>query len=229
MLQECLACPPLAGLAAGSFAVGTGPGQQIAIDQPFAIGKYEVTVTQWLACVEAGGCEYLPETAGAPPDSPVRDVSWDDAQEYVAWLSRLTGQRYRLPSEAEWEYAARGGTTSRFWWSEALETGYANCADCGGAWARAAPAEVGSYAPNPFGLHETSGGVMEWTADCWRDAPEAVAYSAATATGDDCAARVLRGGSWRHHHGDVSSASRFGAHAERRAPEHGLRVARDLN
>ena len=109
----------------------------------------------------------MPNMQDVTANSPIHNVSWNEVQGYLKWLRKVTGQAYRLPSEAEWEYAARAGTKTRYWWGETIGTGNADCDGCGGKWDRKAPLPVGSYAPNPFGLYDMSGGVMEWVADCW--------------------------------------------------------------
>ena len=150
---------PGAGLAAagrirhGRSIAASGPRPMVAIDYPLAVGRFEVTFAEWDACVAAGGCRRRPHDAGWGRGwQPVINVSWADAQQYVAWLSRRTGKRYRLLTEAEWEYAARAGTDARYWWGNHAGRGDANCADCGSKWDGRQAAPVGRFAPNPFGL-----------------------------------------------------------------------------
>ncbi len=135
--------------------------------EAFAIGKYEITFKEWETCVDAKGCQHRPDGNGfGRGRQPVIDVSWSDARECVTWLSAKTGKRYRLPSEAEWEYAARAGTTTRFPWGDNIRKGRANCGECGSVWdKRTSP--VGLFPANNFGLHDVVGNVMEWVADCW--------------------------------------------------------------
>ncbi|HEX8885107.1 MAG TPA: SUMF1/EgtB/PvdO family nonheme iron enzyme, partial [Noviherbaspirillum sp.] len=161
-IQDCPACPVLAAVPAGSFTMGNNnsdpserPARRVAIDKPFAIGRTEVTVQQWNACVEAGACPRVADTQRAP-NLPVGDISWDDAQAYVKWLAKASGKPYRLPTEAEWEYAARGGGASRYWWGEEMKRGMANCRECGEPWQEGAPAPVASFAANGYGLHDMS-------------------------------------------------------------------------
>ena len=123
--------------ATGDFDMGSNynphekPVHHVTIANPFAIGRREVTFTDWDQCVAGGGCNYPANDHGFGRDTrPVIDVSWDDAQMFVRWLSQKTGKIYRLPSEAEWEYAARAGSTTAYWWGKDVGKGRANCADC---------------------------------------------------------------------------------------------------
>ncbi|WP_292932596.1 SUMF1/EgtB/PvdO family nonheme iron enzyme [Noviherbaspirillum sp.] len=233
-IKDCPTCPDMVALPAADFTMGSNasdpsekPAHHVSIATPFAIGKYEVTVAQWDACVEGGGCQPSPNGSGRPKNTPVRDVSWDDAQQYVKWLTKLSGKSYRLPTEAEWEYAARGGTTTRFWWGNQMQTGKANCKDCGEPWQQEGPTPVGSFAANPFGLHDMNGSVWEWVSDCWHNN-----YKGAPADGrswDDahCRVRVIRGGSWREGASYMPTTTRFKYDASVRHSQNGFRVARD--
>ncbi|MEH6435892.1 formylglycine-generating enzyme family protein [Massilia sp. DD77] len=233
--KDCPACPIMVPLPAGAFTMGSNnsdpsekPAHQVAIGAPFAIGKHEISLQQWNACVNAGGCQKTSLPANLPPDAPVRDVSWDDAQQYVKWLSTSTGKAYRLPTEAEWEYAARGGTATRYWWGEQMATGKANCKECGQPWSNDAPAKTGSFAANPYGLHDTSGSVWEWVSDCWhnnfKDAPaDGRSWDQA-----NCRVRVIRGGSWREGAPYMVSSTRFRYDASVRHTQNGFRVARNM-
>ena len=186
--KDCAGCPLLVVVPAGNFLMGApasepgryeneGPARKVAISKPFAIGKFEVTVEEWATCVSAGGC--VGESLADERRFPVIDVNWDDAHAYAIWLSAYTGQQYRLPSEAEWEYAARGGTSTPFPWGgdeNATEIcSYANAAggeadlpwvnlNCAGAHEELAP--VGQYPANGYGLHDMAGNLWELTEDC---------------------------------------------------------------
>jgi formylglycine-generating enzyme required for sulfatase activity len=234
--KDCPACPALIGLRQGEFVMGSNaddpserPAHPVSIPRPFAVGKYEITIEQWNACVDTGGCQRLSSGADAPKNAPVRDVSWDDAQAYVKWLSKTTGKSYRLPTEAEWEYAARGGASTRYWWGDKMATGKANCKGCGDPWSQDSPAPVGSFAANPYGLHDMNGSVWEWVADCWHNS-----YKGAPADGGrawdepNCRIRVIRGGSWREGGDYMMSSTRFKYDASVRQSQNGFRVARDL-
>mgnify|MGYP000446858992 CR=1 FL=1 len=182
---DCEQCPELIRINPGSFTMGLDggdpsrqPAHKVAIDKPFALGRYEVTNAQWHACELAKACTPTRMTDPAD-DTPVYNVHWQDAMAYIAWLSKTTGKRYRLPSEAEWEYAARGGTTTRYWWGDKIEAGKVICRQCGGSgFDRLRPPPVASQPPNPWALVGMSGGVAEWVADCWfhnyADAPRKI-------------------------------------------------------
>ena len=232
-IHDCPACPVLISLPAGSFTMGSNssdpsekPAHQVAIGAPFAIGKYEVTVQQWTACAEAGACARL--APGASASAPARDVSWDDAQAYLKWLSASSGKAYRLPTEAEWEYAARGGTATRYWWGEQPVPGKANCKECGPPWRADGPANVGSFAANAFGLHDVSGSVWEWVADCWHNSYKDAPNDGRAWDAPHCSVRVIRGGSWREGLSYMVASTRFKYDASVRHSQNGFRVARNL-
>jgi formylglycine-generating enzyme required for sulfatase activity/class 3 adenylate cyclase len=219
--------PQMLQIAGGAFQMGSQedptekPVHRVTVES-FLLGKFPVTNREWRTCVKAGACSYKPPEQ-ANDDAPVGNVSWKDAQAYVAWLSTATGKPYRLPSEAEWEYAARGGTASRYWWGEAVAPGHAVCRGCGEA---AKPIKVGTRPPNPFGLHDINGGMAEWVQDCrYKDYTGAPTDGSAR-EGADCTERVLRGGSWLNGVEYARPASRLFYDAEVRYPTHGFRVAR---
>ncbi|WP_236572423.1 SUMF1/EgtB/PvdO family nonheme iron enzyme [Burkholderia sp. 8Y] len=237
-IKDCPQCPLMIPIVPGTFMMGSNnddpgekPSHRVTLGRPFAIGKYEVTVEQWNACADAGACTRIaPDSnASAPPpaNSPMRNVSWDDAQVYVKWLSKVGGKPYRLPSEAEWEFAARGGTQSTFWWGDRMKKGTADCKDCGEPYHPDAPVPVGSFKPNGYGLYDMNGSVWEWVADCWHSS-----YKGAPADGrvwdePSCSVRVIRGGSWREGGDYMQSATRFKYSASVRQSQNGFRVARD--
>ncbi|MGH7827733.1 MAG: formylglycine-generating enzyme family protein [Candidatus Binatia bacterium] len=161
---------------------------------------------------------------------PVIYVSWQDARNYAAWLSEQTGKRYRLPSEAEWEYVARAGTETAYWWGNDLINGMANCAESGSQWDFEQAAPVGSFKPNLFGLYDTAGNVWEWVADCWHESYEGAPDNERVwgkEKGGDCSRRVLRGGSWVREPDFLRSSFRRSSTDMRR---HGIgfRLARDI-
>lgn len=218
--------PEMIAIRGGSFAMGSNddpterPVHQVTI-KPFSIGKYPVTVQEWNECAAAKACSF---TATGKEDAPVTNVSWSDAQQYVAYLSQATKKPYRLPSEAEWEYAARGGTQSKYWWGDKLQPGMAACKDCGDL-AAEQPAKVGSFKPNPFGLYDMGGGVDQWVEDCWHRTYQGAPGDGSAWTGGDCGSHVLRSGSWKNDVRYVRPANRDSYNTNVRYPTHGFRVA----
>jgi formylglycine-generating enzyme required for sulfatase activity len=234
-IRDCESCPELVPVQGGPFVMGSDfghrserPAHKVVVE-PFAIGRYEVTVGQYQACVDAGACEAQPDVGEVGRDTPMFDLSWTDAQDYVAWLREASGEPYRLPTEAEWEFAARAGTESKFWWGDEVGVGNANCQNCGGPYDRNAPADIGSFQPNPFGLHGMNGGVMEWVADCWSHDYQGAPRDGSAWNEQGCAQRVLRGGSWRNDQTYATSTSRLGYDFGVRYLTSGFRVARDIN
>ncbi|HEY2608153.1 SUMF1/EgtB/PvdO family nonheme iron enzyme [Paraburkholderia sp. RL18-103-BIB-C] len=233
--RDCATCPIMVPVPAGSFAMGNStddpsekPVHHVSIGAPFAIGKYEVTVEQWNACVAANACQKLTPESNANKAAPARDLSWDDAQQYVKWLSKVTGKSYRLPTEAEWEYADRAGTTTAYWWGDQMRKGSANCKDCGDPWHKEGPEPVGSFAPNPLGLYDMNGSVWEWTADCWHNNYQGAPVDGHAWDSPGCDMRVIRGGSWREGGSYMLTATRFKYSAGVRQSQDGFRVVKDL-
>ena len=238
--RDCPECPEMVVVPAGSFMMGSPPGEtgrtkhegprhRVTIPKPFAVGKYEVTFAEWDACVAAGGCRgHRREDQGwGRGRRPAINVNWDDAKAYVRWLSRKTGKQYRLLSEAEWEYAARAGKSTRYHWGDDIGRNRANCDLCGSRWDDNQTAPVGSFPANAFGLHDAHGNVWEWVEDCWN--PN---YAGAPADGSawrsgDCYSRVLRGGSWYDLPRFLRSANRNRSGV--RSDDFGFRVARTLD
>lgn len=231
--RDCPSCVPMARIAGGVFVMGEGardpeaaPARKVAI-RPFAIGRNPVTIGEWKACVADGGCKPVTQSS-TDDDAPVHNMSWDDAQQFIAWLSRVSGKKYRLPSEAEWEFAARGGTASRYWWGESAGVGLANCADCGGLQNPHAPLAVSLFKPNPFGVVDALGGVAQWTADCWFPNYQGAPADGRPREAKACDKRVLRGGSFRSSHDAIAVTARNNYDQSVRYPLNGFRVARDL-
>ncbi|KWC63357.1 hypothetical protein WL53_08860 [Burkholderia ubonensis] len=234
-IRDCPACPAMLAVSPGTFAMGSNsgdpsekPAHRVTLDHSFALAKYVVTVAQWNTCRDAGACPRLPGDSNTAPNAPARDLSWDDAQQYVKWLSKISGKSYRLPTEAEWEFAARGGTATRYWWGNEMRPGNANCKDCGPPWHAEAPDNVGSFAANPLGFYDMGGGVWEWVSDCWHNS-----YKNAPADGrswdePNCQVRVIRGGSWRDGANYMPVSTRFKYDSSVRYSANGFRVARDL-
>jgi len=218
--------PEMIAIRGGSFAMGSNddpterPIHQVTI-KPLSIGKYPVTVREWNECAAAKGCGF---TATGKDDAPISNVSWTDAQQYVVWLAQATKKPYRLPSEAEWEYAARGGTQTRYWWGDKLQPGMAGCKDCGDL-ASEQPAKVGSFKPNPFGLHDMGGGIDQWVEDCWHRTYQGAPGDGSAWSSVDCSSHVLRSGSWKNDSRYVRPSNRDGYDTNVRYPTHGFRVA----
>ena len=201
----------------GTFRMGDLSGEGIASEKPvhavtirpFKLGKYEVTFEQWDACVADGGCNgYLPDDKGwGRGNRPVINVSWDDVQSFIDWLNRKTGGNYRLPSGAEWEYAARAGSATLYSWGDDIGHNHANCDnDCGDSYQYAAPA--GSFRANAWGLHDMHGNVWEWVQDCWNDSYEGAPSDGSAWESGDCGLRVFRGGSWFQEASLITSSIR---------------------
>lgn len=228
--------PLMVALPGGSFAMGSAglggerderPEHQVRVGG-FLIAANEVTFADYDRFARATG-RRLPEDFGwGRARRPVVDVSWSDAQAYTQWLSKQTGRRYRLPSEAEWEYAARGGTASSYWWGNSPEVGRAQCFDCGTTWdGGRATAPVGSFEPNPYGLYDTAGNALEWTADCYRPNYQGAPADGTVWNQDGCAARVARGGAFNKPAKSMRSAARADFSPDARINMLGFRVARD--
>jgi formylglycine-generating enzyme required for sulfatase activity len=223
LLGKDFPIPELVEIRAGSFMMGSDrkPSEQpvhpVTIAKPFCLGGTEVTFAEWDACVADGKCAgYRPADQDWGRDKqPVIHVSWRDAQIYVEWLSQKKGKNCRLPSEAEWEYAARAGTTTQYALpapggsDDIQEKKLANCANCGSQWDNKQTAPVGRFLPNDWGLLDMHGNVNEWVQDClhknYTDAPE---DERAWENGGDCSSRILRGGSWFDFQVDARSANR---------------------
>ena len=233
------------------------PAHRVTIGSALAIGKYEATFDEWEVCIEERGCKAMimgPAPLGKrevsfaeweacrtddlcqilPDDHnwgrgrrPVINITFSDAEDFVRWLSRKTGHAYRLPTEAEWEYAARGGTSTVYSWGDEVGTNNANCRTC-------APTishktfPVGSYKPNPFGLFEVHGNVWEWVQDCWHPSHEGAPANGSARLSDACKYRTTRSGSWYYVSTNVRSTYR--ARFDPRAFSYGIgmRVLREL-
>jgi formylglycine-generating enzyme required for sulfatase activity len=231
--RDCPECSELVVVPAGSFSMGSGapyegPSHKVTIAKPFAVGRFEVTFDEWDHCVADKRCSFKPDDRGlGRGNRPVVNVSWLDAKEFIAWISGKTGKTYRLPSEAEWEYVTRGGTTSVFWWGRDVGQGQANCRDCNSGNALETM-PVGSFKPNPFGVFDTAGNAAEWVEDCWNDSYRGAPQDGAAWTTGQCNWRVLRGGSYDTLAKFVASAARFRYDYDVRYPANGFRVLREL-
>jgi formylglycine-generating enzyme required for sulfatase activity len=253
-------CPEMVVIPAGSFTMGSPlnakgqplakdeqPQHAVAIGRPFAVSKFELTFDEWDTCVAYGDCaQGISDMGWGRGRQPVINVSWDNAQRYVAWLSKVTARPYRLLSEAEYEYAARGGKQTVYPWGNEIKvtipcgfstcysTVMANCKGCDSEWGGHDTGPVGSFAPNGFALYDMVGNVWEWVEDCWHrtyvDAPHD--GSAWVGGGDivnaDCENRVLRGGSFDSDPDYLRSAARGWLGHNDRHQTTGFRIARTL-
>jgi formylglycine-generating enzyme required for sulfatase activity/class 3 adenylate cyclase len=234
-LQAPPATPPVAALRepemkmlqGGTFMMGSNedmtekPIHRVTI-KPFAISRYPISVREWNQCAEAKACSFV---ATGQEDAPVTNVSWSNAKQFVTWLVAATGKPYRLPSEAEWEYAARGGTQTKYWWGEEFRTGMADCKNCGDVAAAEQPVKIGSFKPNPFGLYDMGGGVDQWVEDCWHTNYHGAPSDGSPWLQGDCTSHVIRSGSWMNDSRYVRPANRDYYDTNVQYPTHGFRVA----
>ena len=224
----------MTGVPAGSFWMGSRggygdetPRHEVTIRSPFSIGKFEISFAQYDTFALATGRKLPDDEGRGRGDLPVVNVSWEDAQAYIDWLSVQTGESYRFPTEAEWEYAARAGSESEFWWGPSLEEGRANCEGCGSKWSNESAAPVGEFEPNPFRLHNTAGNVWEWVEDCWTENYVGASTDGSVNDVAGCRRRVIRGGSWDFHATSIRSAEREWFDPKQGYDNIGFRVARD--
>ncbi len=221
--------PEMVTLPGSRFTMGAAADLPYEAEQPphrvlvgdFAISRAEVTFADYDRFARATD-RRLPDDKGwGRGDRPVVNVSWEDAVAYTRWLSTQTGALYRLPTEAEWEYAARAGTRSFFWWGSTLGRNRANCLNCGTRWDGRTTAPVARLAANAFGLHNTAGNVREWVQDCYR-----AGYGGASPSGGECSARVVRGGDFTSPGAGLRTSRRGGEAPQARLATVGFRVAR---
>jgi formylglycine-generating enzyme required for sulfatase activity len=221
--------PDIVMIPGGTFAMGGVEASELPVHQvtikSFALGKLPVTVGEWKECVADKACADL---ATGPDDSPVSNVSYNDAQDYLAWLSRVAGKTFRLPSEAEWEYAARGGQRTKFWWGDQMRAGMANCKGCNETDTAAQPMKVGSFQANPYGLFDMGGCVDQWVADSWHKNYQGAPADGSAWVDAESFTRVIRSGSWKNDASYVRPGSRDHYDGRVRYPTHGFRVALSL-
>ena len=234
--EDCEACPTMVVIPAGSYQMGdlsgTGlpaelPVHPVTITRAFAVGRTEITFTQWDACIADNGCTHVPSDGNwGRGNRAVGNVSWEDAAQYVEWLSRKSGKQYRLLTESEWEYATRAGTSTVYPWGNELGTGNAICLSCGVE--SAMNSEVAQVSANDFGIFDMIGSVKEWVQDCYSTSYEGSPDDGSAWIDGDCDRRVVRGGAWYDSARYIRSASRAGAVAKSREEIIGFRVARDV-
>jgi formylglycine-generating enzyme required for sulfatase activity len=233
--------PEMVVIPEGTFKMGDiqGDGNEserpvhtVRINSPFAIGRYEVTFEEYDQFAAATGQEWIRDGGWGRGRLPVINVSWNEAMDYAEWLSRQTVKRYRPPTEAEWEYAARAGTETAYWWGNEMKSGMANCNDGSSEWSGQKTAPVGSFKPNPFGIYDTAGNVREWVQDCWHENYEGAPENGSVwkeAGGGKCGQRVVRGGSWTRTPGYIRSSYRIKFVTDVRGYDIGFRLAQDLD
>ncbi|KCZ87330.1 SUMF1/EgtB/PvdO family nonheme iron enzyme [Hyphomonas johnsonii] len=226
---DCELCPVMAIVPEGSFMMGSpesesqrvgneGPQREVTL-KPYAISVNEITFAEWDACTADGGCGgYRPGDAGTRDDMPAQSISWRDATAYTTWLSGKTGRTYRLPTEAEWEYAARAGAATPYWWGAAFDRSMV---------ASGAPKPVSSLAANAFGLTGTLGNVREWVQDCYVNNYTAAPLDGSAVLNGDCDRRVVRGGAWSDNAATHRAANRARVSRGTRDRKIGFRVVRD--
>jgi formylglycine-generating enzyme required for sulfatase activity len=246
--KDCDTCPEMVVIPAGSFVMGSpdnergrgtdeGPQHKVTFQRPFALGKFEVTFEEWDRCVAANGCKYRPDDRGwGRGRRPVISVSWNEVtKEYLPWLNRVAGRIYRLPTEAEWEYAARAQTTSPYWWGEVISKSQANyrraAIESGKdkrALTQVGTLPVDSFKPNPWGLYNVHGNAREWVQDCYKDSYLGAPSNGSAVLDVPGCRRGVRSGSWDYGPKDLRSAFRDWDGFNSRDYFVGFRVARTL-
>jgi len=239
IFRDCADCPELVEIPSGAFERGSpssepghrgseGPVTRVAIRAKFAIGRYPVTFGEWDQCVRDGACKHVPNDRGwGRGTGPVFYVSWNDTRDFLAWLAAKSGKTYRLPSEAEWEYAARAGARTAYPWGDDVGHKMANCRGCSDdASDRTTP--VGSFPPNRFNLFDMHGNVWQWVADCWNASFAGAPGDGSPWLSGECGNAVIRGGAWGLSPEDIRSARRDGDNKNLRSGRRGFRIARDL-
>lgn len=217
---DCSDCPEMLAIPAGSFLMGSPSNQDPSASgkldvredekpqhrvqiKAFSLGKFEITQAQWQALMDSN------PSRNKGPALPIENISWDDAQKYIQKLNQKTGKKYRLPTEAEWEYAARAGSTRKYPWGDDVAELHAY------AWSKTNAVNtnsVGLKKPNPFGLHDMIGNVAEWTQDCWNDNYRGAPSDGSAWLTGNCSLRVLRGGSWGDDPQQLHTTIRDGTH-----------------
>ena len=240
--RDCSQCPEMVVVPAGKFMMGSADGaddekpvHEVVIAKPFAVGKFEVTFDEYDACAADGGCvmHQHPSDAGwGRGRHPVIAMPWMWVSGYLDWLSQKTGKHYRLLTEAEWEYAARAGTTTKYAFGDTITHDQANFST---GKERGRTVEVGSYPPNAWGLHDMHGNVWEWVEDCYEvsyeyeNAPVKQPADGSAYVYTGCPTRVARGGSWDYEANDLRSSLRYAVKPSYGVDEIGFRVARSLD
>lgn len=227
--------PELVKLDSGTYHRGDNagdddekPAMPVSI-KAFAIGSHEVTFEQYDQFCDDSSLTRANDQEWGRGSRPVVNVSWENAVAYTKWLSNKTGKVYRLPTDAEWEYAARAGTDTRFWWGNETGEAMANCEGCGSIWGGEKTAPVGRFPANSLGLYDTAGNVFEWVADCYHNTFENAPKDGSAIDKPGCGKRVIRGGAWSFPAKEIRSANRWRDFPTRRSDDTGFRVVRELD
>ncbi|MDZ7751983.1 MAG: SUMF1/EgtB/PvdO family nonheme iron enzyme [Gammaproteobacteria bacterium] len=227
--------PEMVVIPRGSFTMGgrlplkpeEQPRYEVTVPA-FAVSRYEVTFAEYDRFARATGRRLPPDDGLDRETRPVTGVSWDDAYAYTNWLSKQTGERYRLPSEAEWEYMARAGSSREYWWGRDIGRENAHCFDCESGLHPRQPAKVGFFEASPFGVYDTAGNVAEWVRDCWHPDYRGAPTDGSVWEGGDCTQRVVRGGSYSNASSALRSAARDKLPGNKGYDNVGIRLARGL-
>lgn len=227
--------PEMVWIPAGSYEMGSPSTSTNADERPqhtvklkkFGISKYEITFADYDKFARATSRKLPDSLSMNRATTPVFFVSWDDANNYARWLSDQTGKKYRLPSEAEWEYAASGGRSSTFWWGFDEEPGRAHCFTCESQRDPRKPAQIGGFDPNQFGLYDTAGNVAEWVHDCWHDNYDGAPDDGSVWEGGDCSRRIARGGSYISPQQSIRTTKRDKFRSDSGYDHIGFRVVRE--
>ena len=224
--------PEMVWIPAGTFQMGSKDGKDSekpvhsVTVKSFAMGKYEVTFAEYDQFCEATGRSKPNDRGWGRDKRPVIYVSWEDAKAYTKWLSEQTGKDYQLPSESQWEYACRAGTTTKYWWGNGSKQNDANCDGCGSQWDNKQTAPVGSFKPNPFGLHDVSGNVWEWLEDVWHDNYEGAPSDGSAWVSGDGNMRLIHGGAWNYSDNWLRCSYRSGSNTSYKYFDKGFRISR---
>ena len=216
IFRDCLVCPEMSIIPSGTFMMGSTKGKKrelpvtlISIADALAVSRYEITFDEWDACHNAGGCSRMPSDRGwGRGKRPVINILLEEIIEYLRWLTKKTGHTYRLPSESEWEYAARAGSQTEFNWGDEMLIGAANCRGCGTEWSGIKSAPVGQFRPNAWGLYDVHGNVLEYVTDCWTTNHYKLPNDGSPILTENCLSKVVKGGAWYYLPKVSRSASR---------------------
>lgn len=236
-LKDGSNAPLMMVMPSGSFEMGSPASSRFAEERPrhkvnissFSVSKYEITVADYTKFAKATNRKLPKKALANKPQYPITYVKWDDAYNYVKWLKQQTGKKYRLLSESEWEYIGSTGKKSAFWWGYDESSGKAHCFGCDSGLDPRAPAKVGFFEANDFGVHDTAGNVAEWVRDCWHRNYQGAPTDNEVWEGGDCAYRVVRGGGFASPQQSIRSAKRDRLKSDLGYEHVGIRIARDLD